>query len=180
MAFAASTSEGRLHFPGFPKVKPSLLAFAVRIFGGGEGPPWRSQVASHIGQGFFGGVPVLPAPGVLEGLGIRHRQEGLVIEHFLKVGDKPAAVGGIPVEPETELVENPAAAHGLEGSLDHPEGPLIIFAFGLPEEKGQIMGNGELGGGTETSEFLVELAAQLGHGPLEEARRDLLSARLFR
>jgi hypothetical protein len=43
----------------------------------------------------------------LIGFEVRHAQQGLVVEHFLKMRHQPDGVRGIAVETEADLVEDP-------------------------------------------------------------------------
>ena len=57
------------------------------------------------------------------------QQLGIVVGHFLEVGDQPAFIHGIAMEAASELVVDAAASHFFEGGFGHGEEMLF---FGLP------------------------------------------------
>ena len=103
--------------------------------------------------------------GCLKRLREGHRQEGLIVEHLLEVGNEPLPVGAVAVKAMTQLIEDPPLTHRGKGPVRHPErirgtGPLPV-----PEQKNDLMGHGKLRCVAESAVCIVKLSLKLRKGP---------------
>jgi len=65
------------------------------------------------------------------------------------------------------VVADSAAAHGLEGLLDHLEGPAVARAFPVAQQEEEIVGRRELGGTAEPTVISVKIFSQLLVGQIQ-------------
>ena len=92
---------------------------------------------------------------------------GLVVEHFLEVGDKPAVIDGIAVKTAAEVVVHAAFGHLAEGEGGHFERFGVLREGVIAQEEVEDDGPGELGGGAEAAEFGIEGTAEVVEGGFE-------------
>src|SRR5713226_9130773 len=99
--------------------------------------------------------------GYLRGMDEISQELGIVVRHFLEVGDEPAFIDGVAVEAASKLVVDAAAGHFFEGSFGHSE---KMFFFGLLVALEDEVNGGRVGkfwGATEAAVLDVE---KLGDG----------------
>ena len=161
-------SERRAQLRPRPDVEPAFHAFAVRVLGREETALGRGHVAQHVGEDLLRG----PAEGRLaRDLAGGQRGEcgqGLVVEHFLEVGDEPLGVGRVAVDPVSDVVPDAAQAHGGERALDHLERPGVAGAVVDPQQEEQAVRGRELGGGLEAAVARVEAEGDVVVGAVEQ------------
>ena len=78
-------------------------------------------------------------------VGVQPREQGVVVEHLLKVRDDPVGVGGVAVKASADLVVDSARGHAVQGQLDHLQGVRGAGAGVVSEQELQGRGLGELG-----------------------------------
>ena len=142
-------SKDLLDFPLGPDIELPFLSLTVGIFRRVERALRGSHVSQDIGKDLLGhrGVPLFSRG--LVGFKIGNGQHGLVIEHLLEVGNQPAGVRGIAVKPETHVIIDASARHGVQGRFHHGQGLLVPASLPPAKKKGEVMGHGELGGSAE-------------------------------
>ena len=134
----------------------SLLALAVRVLPAIEAALGIQQLPQDVIQGAAEDLPIEGAPGLLIGFGIGQRQQRVVVEHFLKMGDEPHFIGGVPGKAAAHMVEQAAAVHSLQSLFRHGQGPGIPGAPGIPDQKDQIVRGGEFGGAPKAAPAAVK------------------------
>jgi hypothetical protein len=95
------------------------------------------------------------------GIQVEVHQLGVVIEHFLEVGDEPFGVDGIAGEASAQLVMHAAGGHAVAGVEDHGDGVGVAGSRGVAEEEGGL-GRGNLGGTAEAAVGIVFLHHEVG------------------
>ena len=116
------SADGAQQLPdllGAPDEEAALLPLRVGVGGRVEAPLGRGHLPQQIVQGLAQHPGEVRPPGHLPGLGVGHRQQGVVVEHLLEVGDQPALVGRVAVEPAADLIVEAAGRHLLEGAGGH-------------------------------------------------------------
>src|SRR6266849_3330493 len=81
---------------------------------------------------------------------------GIVVGHFLEVGDEPAFVNGVAVKTAGELVVDAAAGHFLEGGFGHGEEMLFFGLLVAFEDEVDGGGVREFRGTTEAAVLYIE------------------------
>ena len=144
------------------------LAFFVRVggiddgvgvFGGEEAAVGVGQVAEDVLEDVAGDLRVEGVAGDLEGFEIGEGELGLIVEHFLEVGDEPVSVDGVAVEAAAELVVHAALGHFAQGEESHVEGFFLAGERVVAQEEVVGDGAGKLGGLAEAAEFCIKSAA---------------------
>jgi len=90
-------------------IKAPLSPGAVGILGSGEAPRGQAQLLTHIGCHAEGHLPVELFLGESVCFAVGQHQQGIVIEHFFKVGDEELPVGGVAGEAAPHMVEDAPA-----------------------------------------------------------------------
>ncbi len=111
-----------------PDVVAALLALRVRVQGARQAPLGRAHLLRHpqarlprrAGEGRVSREQV--------GLQVERRQERVVVEHLLEVGDEPLLVGAVAREAAGQVVPDPAPSHAVEGVRDHVEHHVLARA----------------------------------------------------
>src|SRR3990172_10418597 len=88
-------SQDFLYFFWFPNVEFSFFAFTISVLGRIKPSFWMGHIPFHILKDFSGHLGIKLVFGNLISLQISLRQDGLVVEHFLEVGDQPRLVRGV-------------------------------------------------------------------------------------
>ena len=96
------------------------------------------------------------------GVEVEARQEGVVIEHLLKVGHQPVGVGGVPVETAANLIVDTAAGHLLQGHLHHFQGTLVVTVVVVAEQEFRGHWLRKLGRRAEPAVLVVEIGGNIG------------------
>jgi hypothetical protein len=106
-----------------------------------------------------GGDPaVLLPPGGVEGAGVETGELGVVVEHFLEVGQEPLRIGGVTVEAAADVVVDAAEGHRVEGGVDHGRKRGAVFGGAQQQREGGV--GRELGRAVEAAVARVEAALQ--------------------
>ena len=91
---------------------------------------------------------------------VDRRQEGIVVEHLLKVRHHPGGVDAVAVETPAQLVIDAAPGHLLQGEAQ------LLQDRGLPgemivvQQKIQFQGPGEFRGSAQSAMLRIEIARQ--------------------
>ena len=102
-----------------PDVEAALLALRVGVLGAVEAAFGSGQVPQNVRHRL--GHHLVPAV-VTGGQGrmqVDADQPGLVVEHFLEVGNRPGGFGRVPGEAATQMVVDAAGGHGIERGHRH-------------------------------------------------------------
>ena len=97
-----------------PDEELALLALGIGVGGRVERAFGRGHLAQHVVQGLAQHPGEVGPAGHLPGLGVGHRQQGVVVQHLLEVGDQPALVGRVAVEAAADLVVHAPGGHLLQ------------------------------------------------------------------
>ena len=126
---------------------------------GVEGREVRAPIGGHlppdVSQDPLGHAAPALVPGGRPGAGVEAQHLGLVVEHLLEVGDTPAGVGGVAVEPAADVVVYPAPGHRLQGVAEDATRLLVpLLGLDLPQQL-QAHGGRELRGPAEAAVLAV-------------------------
>ena len=102
-----------------PDIEESLDSLRVGVFGGVEPSRRVAHVPHQVIECLDGYCPEGILSEFLAGPQIDPRQGGVVVQHFLEVGDQPLPVHRIAGESSTQLIEDPACGHPLQGEAQH-------------------------------------------------------------
>ena len=103
---------------------------------------------------------------------VRPREQRVVVEHLLEVGDLPVGVDRVAREPAADLVVHAPRGHLAQRVQRH-------LALSAPEQELDRRRRRELRrGGREAAVLAVIAALQSGHGLVERRRVDLTGVRL--
>ncbi len=149
-------------------IESTLHAAAVRILGAGEAPAGQPQLLQRVVQRAPGHLPVILCSGLGIGLQIGVRQQGVVAEHFLKMGNPPCSVRAVPAESAAHLIEEPAPGHPGQGIQRRLPGRLVSRLLPIGQQEEQRVGNGELGRAAEPSVYRIEALQQLLRRPVQQ------------
>ena len=94
-----------------PDVELALDALGVGVLGGEEPVVVVAQVAQHVTDGLLDDAPVARLTGGQPRLGVRAREQRLVVQHLLEVRDQPVGVDRVAVEAAADLVVHAAGGH---------------------------------------------------------------------
>lgn len=174
---------------GTKGIKTPLPAGTIGVLSRGEAPRGQRQLFEHIGCRTQGHLPVKRPLGQGIGFAVGQDEQGVVVEHFFKVGDAELGVGGVAGETAAHMVENAAPEELLQGFLRHSQGILIPRLFIEGQETEKAVAHGEFGRAAKAAVFLVEGGFPLpqglkenialrrgvnGGGQAPQQRRDLL------
>ena len=106
------------------------------------------------------------------------QQRRVVVGHLLEVGDDPALVHGVAVEPAAQVIVNPPSGHAGERLLHDVPRPGLALVVPAAEEELYGAGRGELRGGAEATVPDVEQARHLARRLRDRVGRDLAALRL--
>ena len=165
-----------VEFAPRPEIELALFAFAVGVLGREEAACRGGEVPQDVVRDLGRRASELVPAGRREGLGVDLGQEGLVVEHLFEMGDEPIGVGRIAMEAEAEVVEDAAAAHGLEGLSGHAQGLAVAGPLPVSQQKADVVGEGELGRAAETTPGSVEIRRQLAESLVQGRRGQLVAA----
>ena len=165
-----------------PDVELALDAFGIGILGGEESAGGMTQLIEDVADRLVECLSVSGLSRELPCMEINTRQQGLVVEHLLEMGDEPATVGRVPGEATTEMVVDAAGRHGVKGEQRARKrrritGPHRMAQQGVDRER-----LGEFGSVSESAVALVGLGDEGIRGSGEElivegcpGRRDLVT-----
>ena len=89
----------------------ALFTVAVGILSTVKAAFWIFQFSQHVGGGFICYSQIKGRFCLIVTLAVRHEQQGIVIEHFFKMGNKPLIVGCVSAEAAANVVKNAAQIH---------------------------------------------------------------------
>ena len=75
--------------------------------------------------------------------------------------DKPLGIGRVSVEAKSNMIVDPAQAHGLQCLLDHLQGLGFSSSLPVSKKKQHVMGSREFRGLTESALHRVKAFSQL-------------------
>ena len=139
-----------------PEVKFAFFSLTVGILGRIKSPFRRRQVPDHILKDLPRRLCIKIISGGLKSLRISDGQQGLVVEHFLKMRHQPVRIGAVAVETEPQMVIKAAPAHRLESFFHHLQRLFAAIPFPVTEKKEQMMGNGKFWRRTEPGIGFIE------------------------
>src|SRR5207248_7932000 len=93
------------------------------------------------------------------------REQRVVVEHLLEMGDCPGAIDAVAREPATEHVANAAASHRVQRAERHR-------ALAAQEQELDGRGRRELGRTAEATVARVVAAGELAYGVIERLLAD--------
>ena len=152
----------------FPEVVTPLLPLAVGILRGIKAAVGRPEIAKDVFHNLPCSPAVLFADARPESLRCRQGKKRLIIKHLFKVRNQPFPIRAVAVKAVSELIEDPAPAHGPEGSLRHPDRLPLPASLPVPEQEQQLMGHRKFRGIPESAELLIVLIPKFPEGFGEE------------
>ena len=167
-AFCIRPAQRPGQFIGGQHVIFPLCALAVRVLAAAKAALGAGQFPQHIVQRAADDLRIKGTAGMLECLRVGQRQQGVVVEHFFKVGNQPAFIGGVPGEPAAHMVEQPAPVHGVQSLQRHLPGVTVPGEAGITQQKNQVMGCGELGRRAKPAPLRIKALDKLNNSPLDE------------
>ena len=103
-----------------PDEELALYTFAIRVLRGVEAAIiCVVHLTENVVERLDGDVAIERFLGGLMCLKIGDDELGIVVQHLLKVRDKPVCIGGVSVETAAELVIHTTACHLLQREFDH-------------------------------------------------------------
>ena len=114
-------AEHLLDLRGRPRVGQPFLAVRVRVLRGREAALRQAQLAEHVVERLLDDPPVALLACHRPAVQVRGREERVVVEHLLEVGDEPDLVHGVPVEAAADEVVHAARRHPVERRARHRE-----------------------------------------------------------
>ena len=109
-------------------------------------------------------------PRRLPALGVRQRQERVVVQHLLEMGDEPPRIGGVAMEPAAHLVVDATERHLLQREPRHRQRLLVPRALPVAEEEANIHGGGELRRAPDASLAGIEYLRVVAHRAVEHVQ----------
>ena len=184
-------AERRFDLLGAPHIVLALLALAVGVLGGVEPALGVAHLTQQVVERLLGYTAVEGLAGELVSVEVELRQQGVVVEHLLEVGDQPVGVGGVAMEPAADLVVDAAEGHRFQGLFRHLERLGLARAVVEAQQELQRHGLRELGCSAEAAvggivergqasvrlsqqRLLQELRRCLGVGRVAEPRGECL------
>ena len=153
---------------GRPGERQPFDAVGVGVLCRGEPALGQPELAQDVVQGLLGHPAVALLAGHDPGAQVGGREQRVVVEHLLEVGDEPPRVHGVAVEPAAEEVVHPARRHPVEGQPHHAQRVLVPGRGVQPEQELDRRGGGELGRRAPAAFRRVEAAAQRRDDTAEE------------
>ena len=138
-------AEDGFDLVGSPDVELTFLVVGVRVQGRVEAAFGAGHFALDEAERFDDDSLEVRVRVGAEGLGVKLDELGVVVEHFLEVGDGPGAFGAVAVEAAAELVVDAALGHFSQRELHGFRGRFVPLLAALFEEKGPDGGAGKLG-----------------------------------
>jgi hypothetical protein len=170
-------AEDRLELLLGPAEGEPLDAVGVGVLRGRQAPFGQAQLAQHVVERLGGDAPVERLPGDEPGVEVGRGEERVVVEHLLEVGDEPARVHRVAVEPASKQVVHAAGRHAVERQPRHRECLLIAGRRVEAEEEVDRRGGRELRRRAETSLPGVENPPESRHDTAKEPARERLGRR---
>ena len=121
----AHVTEFTVDFIGGPDIEFSFFAFAVCVDTGGKGTFCRGHLSGNPGNGFIDAGGIKRVFGFLPHFCQPIDEEGIVVEHLLKMWNKPIGVDGIAGKATAQVIINAAFAHMGEGG-GHSGSKLLV------------------------------------------------------
>ena len=134
-----------------PDEEAALGAVAVGIGRGVEAAVGRRHLAQHVVERLLGGPAEREPSGESVTRQVGARELRLVVEHLLEVRNLPRGVGRVAMEAAADLIEDPAARHGVERALGDARGIGARAARRLVEQEQQLRLRRELGRSAEAA-----------------------------
>ena len=129
--FGLLTAEDGLQFIERPREVVAVIVQAVvGVLAGVESSLGIGKDLFDKGKDAQGDLAEEFLLGYLIPAQVVHQQAGIVIGHFLEVGDDPAFVHGVAMESPADLVINTAPAHGLE-SFAHDQEQVVLAGIDI-------------------------------------------------
>ena len=151
-----------LHVRPGEEVELSLLAAAVRVLTAREAAAGQTQLPQGVVQGAAGRLPVIGPPRLGVGLQVRAGEQGVVVQHFFKVGHLPPIIGAIAAEAAVQLVKDAAPGHLNQRGLRHLQTAQVPLPPGPVQQEQQGVGRGKLGRAAEAAVLPVKVLPQPG------------------
>ncbi len=147
-----------------PDVELALLALAVGVQRAVERPFRRGHLALHPAQRLLGDLAEEVVARRLPCLQVDHRQQGIVVQHFLEVGRQPALVGAVAMKAAAEVVVHAAAGHAIQRQANHVQGVVVAEALPAAQQQAQVHRVRKLGRAAEAAVRRVEGPAEVMGG----------------
>ena len=161
-------SQHSQHFLRAKGVVGALAAVAVGILGADKGAGGQGHLFEEIAGGLRGHLAVKRPSRDSVGLAVGQHQQGVVVEHFFKVGDAKGPVGGIPAESAADVVVDAPAVKLLQSFFRHGQGGGVRLFLSIGEQKEKTVPHGKFGGGAEAAVCLIIGSFPLGHALLQK------------
>ena len=153
-------AEHGLNLARRPQVEFALFAFAVGILAAIEAAQRIGHVAEQIVERLPHDLGIARLAGGLPGLEIADRQRSIVVQHFLEVRHEPPPVDAVAVKTTTQMIEQPALGHVIQGRRDHFEQGVVARAAPAAQQPAQGQRLGELRRRTESALLGIERLPQ--------------------
>ena len=135
-AHSPSSSPKRLNeLLAVPDVEPSLDPLGVGIKCRSKAALSRLQLGHHEVGGLFGDTSPEGTSSRAPQMHGHPRKQGVVVQHFLEVGDDPVRVDAVPREAAAELVVHAAGSHGSHRALGHEQRISRSGACVMPDQE---------------------------------------------
>src|ERR1043166_2390125 len=112
--------------------------------------------------------------GYLVDVQVEAREERVVVEHLLEVGDEPTRVRRVAVEAAAELVIHAALGHPAASVRGHLKGARVAGSLESAEEEFEVHRRRELRGAAEAAVARVVCARDVAEGVVEQLGIDRL------
>ncbi len=158
----------------------ALLPLAIRILGAVK----AAQRPPHLPKDVVRRFPRSPAikgrACQRVGPAISQDQQGVVIEHLLKMGHEEAPVRGIAAKAVADVVEQTALIHLYEGFFRHGQALRLPCGRVMFQQKQKLMAHRKLGRGAEAAISFVKMAGEPINSPPNQALRPIRTRSLRR
>ena len=155
--------ERLAHLLDAPDVELALDALRVRVEGGEEAALGAAHLAQRPVERLLAYRAEQRLAGHLPAVQVRAREQGVVVEHLLEVGDEPVGVHRVAREAAAHLVVHAARGHRAQRLGGH-----VRLAAAQQELEGR--GGRELRGAAEAAVRHVVLGPERAHRLVESAR----------
>src|SRR5262249_54770859 len=167
-----SRRQHGLYLPGSPEEELAFFPLAICVLRGVEATLRRGHLAYDVIERLFCDMPVEGLARHQVGMQVEAAEQGVIIEHLLKVRHQPPGIYRVAVKPATELVIDAPISHVLQRSLDDLYLGMRRSSANLPpramlvdaQQEFQRHGIRKLGGVAKTAVDRVKIGGQFTAG----------------
>ena len=146
-----------------------LLAVAVGVLGAVKASLGCGHLPQDIGGGLFRNFQILRLFRHGVGPAVRHDEQSVVVQHFLKVGDQKTHICGVAAETIADVVKQTASVHLRQGVLRHFQAGAIPVPLIPGQQKQEVVGRWKFRRAAEAAVLPVVGLPVERHGVLQNS-----------